>query len=333
VAAIDAEIDAGKGRGDTRLGLVDKLNHLSRVHHRPIIAGGNQDYSPEIDCMLQLLYDSRDDSYHERSGSQILYWLDDLGAIPLEEADPACEGFLFAGARPIGDYRDRVARLPLVRDRSEEREPLLHLDTVLQALKRKGVRMPSPRTWMLPLDAPLPSDLEFPLFVRTTESSWKKGGRISRVQTLAELHDEAAVLRRALGWDATILAREWLDLVPAGESRYGPVSQEVRTWVVDTVPVAWSFHYMHIVPKPTGFPPSAADLAILRCMAGEVASAFRSRLVAADFARGRDGRWWFIEAGPGSCAGTGHQRVFKAVVRKLRGESASLQADALGGPL
>jgi hypothetical protein len=283
--------------------------------------------------MLQLLYDSRDDSYHERVGSQILYWLDDLGAVPLGEADPARAGFLFAGARPIEDYRELVARLPLVRDRPEEREPLLRLDTVLGVLQRAGVRVPMPRTWALPLDAPLPVDLTFPLFVRTAESSWKKGGRIARVQTPAELQDEAFLMRRALGWDATILARQWLDLVPAGDSCYGPLPQELRTWVVDTVPFAWSFHYLHLVPNPAGFPPTAADLAILRQMAGEIASVFRSRMVVADFARGDDGRWWFIEAGPGSCAGTGHETVFKAVARHLRGETEEFQANSLGGPL
>ena len=47
---------------------------------------------------MQLLYDPRDDTYHEQLGSQILYWLDDLGALPLDEADPGEEGFLFAGA-------------------------------------------------------------------------------------------------------------------------------------------------------------------------------------------------------------------------------------------
>jgi hypothetical protein len=279
----------------------------------------------------QLLYDPRDDPYHERLGSQILYWLDDLGAVPLGEADPARDGFLFTGARPIEDYRRLVARLPLVRDRPEEREPLLRLDTVLAALERAGVDVPTPRTWVLPLDDPLPEDLTFPLFVRTAESSWKKGGQISRVRTPAQLQGEAAQLRRALGWDAPVLARQWLDLAPAGESRYGPVPQEVRAWVVDGVPVAWSFHYMNVVHEPTGFPPSEADLASLRRLAGEVVLAFRSRLVAADFARGRDGRWWFIEAGPGSCAGTGHEKVFKAVARRLRGESEMFEAGVTGG--
>jgi hypothetical protein len=283
--------------------------------------------------VIQLLYDPRDDPYHERVGSQILYWLDDLGALPLDEADRTRPGFLFAGARPIADYRERVARLPLVRDRPAEREPLLRLDTVLDALDRAGVRVPSPRTWVLPLDVSLPEDLAFPLFVRTAESSWKKGGHISRVRTAAELGEEAAMLRRALGWDAVIVAREWLDLAPAGEGRYGPLPQEVRTWAVDGVPFAWSFHYLHLVAGPAGFPPSADDLASLRRSAGEVASAFRSRLVVADFARGMDGRWWFIEAGPGSCAGTGHEAVFKAVARRLRGEQPELKGDRVGGLL
>ena len=282
---------------------------------------------------MQLLYDRRDDAYHERIGSRILYWLDDLGAIPLDEADPAVAGFLFAGARPISDYRELVAPFPPVRDQPAERQPLLRLDTVLQALERTRVCVPMPRTWLLPLDAPLPEDLTFPLFVRTAESSWKKGGHISRVTTFRELEDEAAELRRALGWDALILARQWLDLAQAGESRYGPLPQEVRTWLVDGIPFAWSFHYMHIIANPRGFPPSASDLAVLRAMAAEVAGAFSSRLVVADFARGVDGRWWFIEAGPGSCAGTGHEQVFKAVARRLRGETCELQGDRIGGAL
>jgi hypothetical protein len=282
---------------------------------------------------MQLFYDSRDDRYHDRLGSQILSWLDDLDAIPLDEADPAAAGFLFAGARPVADYRQMVASRPLVRDRPGEREPLLRLDTVLQTLDRAGVGVPLPRTWVLPLDAPLPGDLTFPLFVRTAESSWKKGGQISRVGSPAELEDEAAELRRALGWDAVILARQWLELAPAGQGRYGLVPQEIRTWVVDGRPFAWSFHHLHLVPRPAGFPPSAADLATLRVLAGEVGSVFRSRLVVADFAHGADGRWWFLEAGPGSCAGTGHEAVFKAVARRLRGEEPELQPDAVGGPL
>ncbi len=281
--------------------------------------------------MTQLLYDPRDDAHHERVGSRLLYWLDDLGAVPLPEAEPTRPAFLFAGARPFDDYRRLVAPLPLVRDRPEEREPLLRLDSVLAALT--GALLPMPRTWTLTLDAPLPEDLTFPLFVRTAESSWKKGGRISRVRNPAELADEAAALRRALGWDAVILARQWLDLAPAGEGRYGPVPQEVRTWIIDGEPAAWSFHQLHLVPRPAGFPPSDADVAELRRLARAVGVAFASRLVAADFARGADGRWWLIEAGPGSCAGTGHEAVFKAVARRLTGAPAAWEGDAAGGPL
>ena len=76
---------------------------------------------------MDLLYDPRDDAYHQRIGSHILYWLDDLDAIPLGEADPAAEGFLFAGARPINDYHELVADRTLVRDRPEERHALLQL--------------------------------------------------------------------------------------------------------------------------------------------------------------------------------------------------------------
>jgi hypothetical protein len=71
----------------------------------------------------------------------------------------------------------------------------------------------------------------------------------------------------------------------------------------------------------------------LQRLAGKVGSAFRSRLVVADFARGVDGGWWFIEAGPGSCAGTAHEAVFKAVAGRLRGEERELEGDAVGGPL
>ncbi len=179
--------------------------------------------------MMQLLYDPRDDAYHERIGSQVLYWLDDLDALPLDEADPAVEGFLFAGARPINDYDKLIAPFPLVRDRAGDRELLLRLDAVLRVLDRAGVRVPMPRTWLLPLDVPLPGDLTFPLFVRTAESSWKKGGHISRVRSARELEDEAAELRRALGWDAVVLAREWLDLAPAGEGRYY-LGKKKRHW-------------------------------------------------------------------------------------------------------
>ena len=204
---------------------------------------------------MQLFYDERDDSYHETHGSQILYWLDDLGAKPLSEAKPSDHGFLFAGARSIEDYGKLVEKLPLVRDRPEEREPLLRLDSVLEALSVASVTVPTPRTWRLPLDEPLPEDLTFPLFVRTAQSSWKAGGRISRVRSPEELQAEAAELRRALGWNALILARAWHDFAEAGESVYGPVPQEVRVWVVDQVPIAWSFHYLHLVKNPQGFPP------------------------------------------------------------------------------
>src|SRR5438034_6263674 len=282
---------------------------------------------------MDLFFDPRDDRYHEKHGSQLLYWLDDLGARPLSEAGPEEPGFLFTGARPIEDYRGLVAGRPFLRDRPEERAPLLRLDTVLDALREADVRVPMPRTWRLPLDAPLPDDFTFPLFVRTAATSWKLGGQIARVRNRTELAEESAALRRALQWDALILAREWLDLAMAGDGRHGPIPQEVRVWVVDRVPHAWSFHHLNALRTPRGFPPPEEDLQVLTRSAGEVGSAFRSRMVVADFARLRDGGWRFLEAGPGSCAGTGHEGVFKAVAGRLLGGRGDVPADAVGGPL
>jgi len=282
---------------------------------------------------MLLFYDSRDDRSHEERGSQILYWLDDMGARPLDEARPADEGFLFAGARSIEDYRSLVADRPMLRDRPEEREPLLLLHRVLDALRGAQVPVPTARTWYLPLDCELPSDLKFPLFVRTSETSFKVGGNIHRVATPRELEQEAALLRRALRWDALILAREWLELAVAGNGIYGPIPQEVRVWIVDGAPFAWSFHYLNVLKQPAGFPPSPDALRRLAGLAKNVASVFRSRLIVADFAKLQTGDWYFIEAGPGSCAGTAHEKVFKAVAGRLMGESQPLAADSVGGPL
>jgi ATP-grasp domain, R2K clade family 3 len=117
----------------------------------------------------------------------------------------------------------------------------------------------------------------------------------------------------------------------AGDHGYGPVAQEVRVWIVDQIPFAWSFHYLNVVREPRGFPPSHDDLGAVAEMAGKVGRAFRSRLVAADFARQKNGEWIFIEAGPGSCAGTAHESVFKAVASQLRGEEVLFCSDAVGG--
>ena len=280
---------------------------------------------------MQLLYDDRDDASHELRGSQILYWLDDLGAKPFNEAKPDEAGFLFAGARPIEDYRHLLRNHPAMRDRPEEREPLLRLDHVLDALEHANAQIPTPRTWRLPLDAPLPPDLTFPLFVRTVFSSLKLGGQISRVRTRAQLESEMSELRRALGWDAIILARQWCNLAPAGQNVYGPIPQEIRTWIIDGQPHAWSFHYLNVVPEPTGFPPTPAALEKLKMLAQQVGKAFGSRLIAADFALDAKGNWIFIEAGPGSCAGTVHEQVFKSVAIRLAGEHFAFAGDETGG--
>ncbi len=280
---------------------------------------------------MNLYYDERDDAAHESCGSQLLYWLDDLGAKPISEARPGEPGFLFTGARPSADYERLVAPFPLLRDRPEERAPLLRLDATLDALAAAGVEVPTPRTWRLPLDAALPNDLTFPLFVRTAETSLKLGGRVSRVRSRAELETEAAELRRVLGWDALVLARAWHDLAEAGVGIRGPVPQEIRVWVIDGVPHAWSFHYLNALESPKGFPPAPDDLRTLRELAQWVGAAFRSRCVVADFAREARGGWLFVEAGPGSCAGTAHETVFKSAAARLRGEELAVPPSPVGG--
>lgn len=53
----------------------------------------------------------------------------------------------------------------------------------------------------------------------------------------------------------------------------------------------------------------------------------------ADFVRDRQGSWWFLEAGPGTAAGTAHEAVFKFVADQLRGGNTPLVGDMVGGPL
>ena len=101
-------------------------------------------------------------------------------------------------------------------------------------------------------------------------------------------------------------------------------------WIIDQVPAAWSFHYLHVVPRPAGFPPSPEDLRTLARYAAEIGPLFRSRLVAADFARAKSGEWYFIEAGAGSCSGTAHEAVFKAVARRLMRQPADADGDDVG---
>jgi hypothetical protein len=112
---------------------------------------------------------------------------------------------------------------------------------------------------------------------------------------------------------------------------YGPIPQEIRVWIVDGSPIAWSFHYLGLLPNPRGFPPKASDLEALYAWAQKIGRAFQSRCVVADFAREINGDWLFIEAGPGSCAGTAHEHVFKAVACQLRGDSWRITSDSVGG--
>lgn len=274
---------------------------------------------------MALFFDPRD-----RQGAALararIRWLADLGARPIAIAQPEERGYLFAGDRGIEDYRSLLAPYPLVDDRPDTRAELQDLGRVLERVPE----VPTPRTWRLEIDDPLPDGLTFPLFVRTSRSSWKLGGAISRVRNRPQLRDECDELRRAFGWNASILAREWIDFAPAGEWRRGAIPQEVRVWIVDGIPVAWSFHHLHIIPEPRGFPLVEADVGSIGRHARTIGGAFKARLIVTDFARDRSGSWWLVEADHGSPAGTAHEEVFKFVAQRLEGRSARLVSSSVG---
>ena len=281
--------------------------------------------------MPVFLYDNTDLPFAKKLRDERFKWLAEIGAIELGEADPDIEGFVFGYEHGLAALEKQVDNRPNVHDRPEERKELRTLDRILARLAEARVNVPSPRTWIIEIDKDLPSDLEFPLFVRTPTTSWKRGGHQGRVRNVNELIAEIELLRRVFGWDLPILAREWVDFAVAGEWMYGKVPQEVRVWIVDQVPVAWSFHYTHVVKQPNGFPPKSKDLETIRELATRVAMPFRSRLIAADFARDQSGQWHFVEAGAGACSGTGHEAVFKFVARRLIDENAVMAGGDKGG--
>ncbi len=176
----------------------------------------------------------------------------------------------------------------------------------------------SPKTWIWEFENSIPDSIQYPVFVRAAKSSWKLGGKISKVANDQELKSEAFELRRAFGFNQPILAREWLAIVPAGESAYGPVPMEIRTWIVDSVPFAWSFHHLHLIKNSSLFPLSCDDRSKLLELASKI-NCFESRLVCADFVKTTEGDWRFLEAGAGSCAGTAHEFVFKSVASRIAG--------------
>lgn len=276
-----------------------------------------------------LFYDERDQKIQEERGLETLYWLDDLGAVPITDARPESTGFLFAGARSLVDYTQLLSDFPQLRDRPEERRPLLDLELALQQIESAAVQIPQAQTWVLRLDHAIPPDISYPLFLRTGKSSWKLGGKISKVNNQSELESESAELRRAFGWNANILARQWLHFDVAGDSLYGPIPQEARVWIVDGTPHAWSFHHMQVVPDPLGFPLSRAAERSLFELAAKVGQVFGSRLVVADFAP-CSGDWYMVEVGLGSAAGTGHEAVFKSVANLLGGGHRQTVRDKLG---
>jgi len=77
--------------------------------------------------------------------------------------------------------------------------------------------------------------------------------------------------------------------------------------------------------------PAPADLRSVYKLAEKAGTVFDSRCVVADFAKEASGGWLFIEAGPGSCAATAHETVFKTVAARLRGEIRPTPSNNVGG--
>lgn len=283
---------------------------------------------------MQLFFDANDLIHARKLRDDRYKWLREMGAIELSQVPLSEQGFLFAYQHGDQHYRDLVRNHPNIFDRPEHREELVCLDDVLKRLDQRAVHVPTPKTWIIAVDDTPPDDLQFPLFVRTPKSSWKRGGTQSRVRNLKELNDETELLRKTFGWDTPILARQWIDVAVAGKFMFGDAPQEIRVWIVDHRPIAWSFHYLHVVQSPKGFPPSNDDLSQLAQWARAIGSAFQSRLIVADFIRDRRGAWWFLEAGPGSAAGTAHEAAFRFVAKSIRGDDdLILKDDTVGGAL
>ena len=147
---------------------------------------------------MKLLYDKNDLPDAKKLRDDRFKWLTELGAAELSETSPADEGFLFAYQHGDEHYRNLVCNRPKVFDRPEQRKELIRLDEILHRLEERGIKVPMPQTWIIGVDRAPPADLEFPLFVRTPRSSWKRGGTQSKVNNLNQLNDEMELLRRAL---------------------------------------------------------------------------------------------------------------------------------------
>jgi hypothetical protein len=282
---------------------------------------------------MKLFYDSSDLAIAKKLKDSRLAWIQELGGLEISLAEPSDEGYFFGYQQDTMELSRRHALFPNIRDRPKDILELVHLDYVLQKLESENINVRTPKTWILAFEEALPNDLTFPLFLRTTKTSWKRGGEQSKVRSERELAEESDLLRKAFGWNIPILAREWLELASAGRWMFGDAPQEVRTWIVDGNPVAWSFHYLHAVPNPRGFPLKSSDLREIASMAAAVARPFCIRLMVADFVRDRKGMWHFLEAGPGIAAGTAHEGVFKFVASLLVQETVPLSSDDFGGRL
>jgi hypothetical protein len=179
---------------------------------------------------MRLLYDSSDFPHAKKLKDERFQWLQELGATDVRKEASEVSGFLFGYWHGLDHLRAMAASYPNIRDTPAEKEELVRLDHVLGRLDEHGIKVPTPKTWILQIDDEPPTDLEFPLFVRTPVSSWKRGGDQAKVRNLKELNDEVELLRRAFGWNVPILVRQWLNIAVAGVWMFG---KELPTYAPD----------------------------------------------------------------------------------------------------
>lgn len=282
---------------------------------------------------MQIVFDPGDLGTATKLNDPRFGWLHELGAMPLDELHREADAFLFGYDRGLDDLAHLQNHFSRLRDTPSERQQLLSLSYALGIVSSLAAPIPTPRTWVLELDASFPHDLTYPLFLRTDRTSWKRGGKQARVDDPIELEDELGEIRRVFGWDCPVITREWLALETVGDWSFGPVPREVRVWCVHEKPRVWSFHYLHVCPDATGFPISATDRELLGRYAAKLAPHFTSPLAAFDFAQTIEGTWHFIEAAPGACAGISHERAFKTICAALRTESTPSWQETYAGTI
>jgi len=253
---------------------------------------------------MQLLYDPRDDAYHERLGSQILYWLDDLGRRRSMRQTPKPK----VTSSPAPDHPGLPSACG---DRS-------HIRDRPRSVSRCSGWTACCGPWTKPASAsrrPAPGrcrgrPVAGRLIFRCSCGRRSRRGKRAVSSRKFPRPGSWRPRRPNCGGPLAGTRSSWPRVVgpgPSGRGALWPRPPRSSHLVVDGVPSAWSsLHASRIAPK--GFPPSPATLATLTRSGGGSGVGIRSRLVVATSARG--------PTAPGGSSrrarqlpGTGHEAV------------------------